>query len=166
MKKLLVLALVMGVASLASAGLMYQVDGVNYAAGATINKVGTFTVTIVNVDAPITTLPSIGGVTTSGSFVAGSAQLHGANLPGTWGADDTYINDYKIYSLYIATPAADSLKVGPLFAFNVTVAQGDSFSMVDEMWAESADLGAVTFVPEPATMVLLGLGAMALRRRK
>lgn len=167
MKKLLVLSLVLGIASLATATMMYQIDGVNYGAGEEILKTGTFTITIVNVDAPLDSIPSIGGVTTSGAFTAGSAVVDNTTLPGTWAADDTYINDYKIYGVSILTPSAGSIDVGDMFSFEVTVAAGDTFSLVDELWADSEDLGAISFaVPEPATMVLLGLGALVLRRKK
>jgi len=40
------------------------------------------------------------------------------------------------------------------------------YEIIDPVTLETIDSGMTTFIPEPATMVLLGLGALVLRRKK
>ena len=160
MKKLLVLTVVLGLASLASAELMYQVDGMNYGAGAEINKTGTFWISVVNVGEPLASIPAIGGVTTTGTFTGSVI------VPDGWVVDDTYLDTLKILMIYLETPSIGPLGVGEMFSVEIIVGVGDTFSLIDEAWQISPDLGEVTFVPEPATMLLLAAGGLLLRRRK
>jgi len=165
MKKLLVSALVMGIASLASAGMVYQVGGVNYAAGSTVEASGDVTVLIWN-ETRTTEAPLIGGVTDGTAGKIGSVTPNAANLPGTWGTNDAYYASYGVYMITYDTPATADTLAGELFAVSMTgVVDGDTLTMVDGSWAP-LDAGISFVVPEPATMALLGLGALVLRRKK
>jgi hypothetical protein len=160
MKKLLALVMVLGIASLATAGIdLGTIDGLSYeVAGNTI------TVSGQGVTGYLLTLESNDGSALSNSFVpsgfttfnyagynAGSVN-HGA------GAANTAPVNGVIYSIDF-TPGAAELN----FIYSSIFADVSSISI----GGQAIDLsGYSLIVPEPMTMGLLGLGGLFLARRK
>ncbi|MHC5120834.1 MAG: PEP-CTERM sorting domain-containing protein [Planctomycetota bacterium] len=175
MKKLLVLSLVLAVASMASAGIVYRVGGVEYAAGSTVNALGNVTVELYN-QTTTTSAPTFAGVSDVGGYTGALVPAgkitsvvldNPGNLPGTWSNSDIYYNTYTygVWRIDYDVPAVADTLAGVLVTIDLAgVAEGDSFAMLDGAW-ELQDAG-ITFIPEPATMVLLGLGGLLIRRKK
>ena len=174
MKKLLVLSLVLAMASLASAGIVYRVDGVNYAAGSTVNALGNVTVELWNetetVSAPIFAgVSDVGGYISTGDAtgqkITSLVLDNPGNLPGVWSASDVYYAAYGIWSINYDTPEVRNTFAGTLVTTTLAgIVNGDTFVMIDGNLA-NMDAG-ITFIPEPMTMALLGLGGLMIRRKK
>jgi hypothetical protein len=161
MKKLMVLSLVMAIGAVTSAGLVYQINGVNYEPGSEVIALGDVEVVIFNTSEIIGS-PTIGGVTSSAKISA--ATVYDERLPGSWSVTD-FTEEYGVYLILQDFPDVVHTPVGALFSFMLTgVAEGDTFQMLDGNW--DVLLPAITFIPEPMTMGLLGVGALFLRRRK
>ena len=150
MKKFLVLALVMGIASLASAGLVFPTE---IADGTLIlgsdASISAYDLTLVVVD--------------------GDVKMSGANV--VFAPDKVF--DFA-GAVVIDEPT--NLRLSASQFFSPAVAAGELFylgsiegmgqiQVIDEL-AGGEVLGTINVVPEPATMALLGLGALVLRRKK
>lgn len=168
MKKLVVLMLVLAVGSLASAGLTLSADK-------TVVDISKGETAIVGIDA----LDQLANV---GVFIllngVGSMDISGASnsvgdgiiigrpdlSPADFGADDALFAELVV------------VVVPPVKMADGPVVQGIVLSSAVEGWAMlkimDGDSGAtmnelaVQFVPEPMSMILLGLGGLFLRRRK
>ncbi|MHC4962612.1 MAG: PEP-CTERM sorting domain-containing protein [Planctomycetota bacterium] len=169
MKKLLIVWLVLGIASLATAGLQFSVNGSQYADGSTVLVTsGPTTVGIYN-DTSKNGVYSIQWIEVEpGAEVPGSGTVNEALLPGVWS-----ISDWGLYSgmyywyINMDVPAVGSTQVGDLFTVDVLL--GFLLETTVTMY-DSTDLGyigSITLVaPEPTTMALLALGGVVLSRRK
>jgi hypothetical protein len=165
MKKLLILMLVLGLASAASAA--HSLGGAT-----TVAQTGTAVVTII-ADSTATTTSvvedlsaALGGahaiisvVKTANAGEQGSVvQFPGTDYAWTVEAKDS-------------TEPFDSVQTG--IQFNVTISGAnfsvdDTFDIVlyDEAYTSTLDSVTITVTPEPMTIALLGLGGLFLRRRK
>jgi len=163
MKKLLVLTLVLGIASLASAALSLA---------ATDNVVGAYS---------DDTEPYV-------AFIAYSESLDPAAVALTPAGDQnlSFLVDYGVNpgsavglpdaALHIWNFSAASSTVGALQPgehLTATFADGTMFGDADMglgtvylLAEDTSKIGALYVVPEPATLALLGLGALVLRRKK
>jgi hypothetical protein len=170
MKKLLVLTLVLGLASLASAALTLSVNGQVAPDEITINISDTVTIDLMagaeNVDAFVDTYWEANGnfeilnvregdVEAQGDFqfyIDGPVPYNGAlsiGVKSAWGPE---------------TPKV----AGTLMLFDLhCLGEGDVYiELFDAAGGSVADSLTIHQVPEPATMALLGLGALVLRRKK
>ncbi len=159
MKKLLVLALVCGMASLASAALVWAENDT------TINVGDTFTFTLVNTDGVLPTSIWIGlsdgtvAKWNSGEVTAAAGSTATLTM-AAWGAEYNAIS-------YPDAPGVGTFVAGTWATFVLEgIAQGVATLSIEDAGGTVLDSLAVTVVPEPATMVLLGLGALVLRRKK
>ncbi len=185
MKKLVVLMLVVGMASLASAG--FTMSSVTVNAGETavlnlgadlidaVNPLGenqrNFTVMLgqPDVDAGL----SLGGTATAGAagvFTPGSALAVFVipNPMNGWAENGVMDRGENVTS---SDGTTTLFGVGSIFTFEVDVAAGTAAGTYDVgALAQGAGiatiLGTITVVPEPMTMALLGLGGLFLRRKK
>ncbi|MHC5185143.1 MAG: PEP-CTERM sorting domain-containing protein, partial [Planctomycetota bacterium] len=169
MKKLLVLTLVMGIASLATAALSFDIGGTIYEDGATVLISGQTTVGLYN-DTQFTGVPDIGWINVApGTEVVGSGTVDsvgtgGTILPGTWTIDDFGLS-YGVYwwQTVNTVPGVGDTLVGNMFTVDVV---GDTLLQVfqSDFVTPVASVNLVT--PEPMTMALLGLGGLLIRRKK
>jgi hypothetical protein len=157
MKKLLVLMLVLGVASMATAGLTWSQSDITVAVGVP------FTVTLSTSDLVqgFAFLEPGGGVAVTGvSMYAGAG-------------DDAY------YTVYTSGPSVGWAQVaisdagapfnnaiGPVF--DITMVASAAGSMGSDYYGKfgASDTLTVNIIPEPITMGLLAVGGLFLRRRK
>ena len=174
MKKLLVLMLVLGLASMANAALT---DYVLYTDGLVLDVVGiaggsvpgyyitsNATVNIIDPQTPTIYLtPGNLGANTQTSGDLGNA-LTATMGPTTYG-----------FITALAAPAPDTVDAGMWFTFDIvdvstagwTVGQTvATLAILDNMGAPIGSSAVISTVPEPMTIALLGLGGLFLRRRK
>ena len=161
MKKILVLMLVLGIASMATAGLtVTQEAGTLTIENDTVytsSPTGQFQAQLV-IDQP----GSLAGTYSFGpaaSAIAGYVAMLYNSLPAsTFGLGGPELVDWSFMVVTDGTVAL--LGVGDVLTYDLT---GGPVS--GALYDDSSNL-ITTFVPEPMTMGLLGLGALFLRRRK
>jgi hypothetical protein len=162
MKKLLVLTLVLGMASLSSAAFdLGDIDGLGYSVTG-----NTVTVTGTNVGGYLMSLAADDGSVLSNGIVA--PEFTAVNDPGSfyygeWTGASAANTSYVTGTIFTIdfTPGASLLTFtysGIVGASEITIA-GQATSLVDATMTLAA-------IPEPATMALLGLGGLFLRRKK
>jgi hypothetical protein len=147
MKKLLALVLVLGMASMASAALIINADDLSDVGLSTDTAISAYKVTLVN----------NGGVMwdTTG-FTAGPLHFD----------FDSVINGDNGVELVISGSQFLSGPVGPGGLFSGVALSGEgTVDVFDTLGSNRNLLGTIT-VPEPMTMSLLGLGGLALIRRR
>ena len=165
MKKLLILVLVLGIASTASAALSLA----DSALTVTINTTVAFNVdgdTASNIDWYVGNVPGKADVT---GMVLDSSGNAGPNA---------YVNEspYGYNGYWELGSKDDDPDTWDIIAgtqFNGTITVGGttgtySIYLYDSGWTSTGvkDTLALTIVPEPMTIALLGLGGLFLRRRK
>jgi hypothetical protein len=166
MKKLLVLTLVLGLASAANAVLI-DVDG-QRGATAEVPETGIATITVVSEDAAaylgyIILEAGGGGVLSAPEVLPGAGDL---------GSAVAYVDEPEWglgFELTIAASPSGAIAAGDQVTLTYTGQLGDTAQIslfVDPEYGTPAASVGVTVVPEPMTVLLLGLGGLFLRRRK
>jgi len=155
MKKLLIFVLVLGLASVAGAALSLNHDDVT--GTATIDGIIESDVTIylfLASDAPITislgaAAPTLAGY---GDTVA-NYQTYGVPIPAMYTEGEGWV---------MASAAGELYQTGTYL--QGIYAPGDN--VLAGWFDEAGNYGEIGSIPEPATIALLGLGGLLLRRRK
>ena len=176
MKKLLVLLLVLGLSSVASAAITdftLETDGSKlYVTGIAGASVPTYSIAdkggIVSIDVPGTqTMYTDVGNGGANTYLAGDLAAVGVGVVGA------PIGNVAEITAGIGPTEGDSVDAGLWFDFSVTASligytEGQFVVGMDVYDAQLNNLGSkdVTYIPEPMTIALLGLGGLLLRRRK
>jgi hypothetical protein len=169
MKRLLMMMLVLGMASVANAVLI-QVDGQDPGQTVDVREGLTSVISVVSEGASSWLgyiIIEEGGTGALGDAARlDAAGDMGAVLPYTeagWGVG------YEL-TVSMNQGGVPAIAVGPQFTMNYSGGVlGDTATIslfLDPEYGVPADSVAITIVPEPMTVILLGLGGLFLRRRK
>lgn len=161
MKKLMVLALVLGFVGLANAGLSISAPKTDLLPG----EVATITVTSDHGNAWLGYLVlADGGVGALADGIAVAAGDLGAAIAYTEAGFGTG------FEITTASSTVGGLKPGTQWTFNFSSADAGvaNVLMYDDAAGYSAPVSAIAFtvIPEPMTMGLLALGGLFIRRKK
>jgi len=169
MKRLLLLMLVLGMASSANAVLI-QVDGQDPSQVVDIAEGFTSVISVVSEDASSWLGYII--VEEGGTGVLGeAAKLDAAGDIGAFSAysEAGWGDGYEL-TVSMSQGGVPAIAVGPQFTMNYSggvLGETARISLfLDPNYENPLDSVAVTIVPEPMTVILLGLGGLFLRRRK
>ncbi len=169
MRKLLIVALVLGIASATDAALIY-VDGVDPGPSIEIAEGVTAVISVVSEDASswlgylIIEEGGTGELSNPAKLdAAGDMGAISAYSEAGWGVGHEL-------TIAMSPGGAPAIAVGPQFTLDyVGGVLGETAQIslfVDPEYGTPADSVAITIVPEPMTIILLGLGGLFLRRRK
>jgi len=162
MKKVLVLMLVLGLASAANAALSLADDALEVEPGGTIG-----TAVLSDADGGYACwLELVDGVTYDAAFTE-AGNPNGDSVINTY-ADYPGWYELIVASLNPSAPivAGDHIAVTITAAADAQVGAQAMLNLYDDAAVTVLDSAGVTVVPEPATLMLLGLAGLFLRRRK
>lgn len=188
MKKVVTLMLILGMASVASAGLQISVDGVQEPVDSEIFLRPSETVELdIWLDAPINPFEGVTWAlvaSTADATISGGVAIDGILTNNT-------VNGLTSAAPTVIPPAGAEGVWGS--AFNISTSPGGAvgdvivdsiifhcewqpndviiglFAVTEDVemdWAEALDTVTIHQIPEPATICLLGLGGLALLRRR
>jgi len=169
MRKFLVVALVLGIASAANAVVIY-VDGSDPGESIEIGEGLTPVISVVGEDAS----SWLGYIIIEEGGTGALGNAVNLDAAGDMGAVSPYAeagwgSGYEL-TIAMSPGGAPAVAVGPQFTLDyVGGVLGETVTIslfVDPEYGTPADSVTITVVPEPMTVILLGLGGLLLRRRK
>ena len=178
MRKLLILMLVLGMASMANAALSLLVDGVDAGSEITLTTTDTIWIGVDNVsptgqgmfDAFVMIAEESYGVAEAGgSWTGGNAVYSPPGVPAAFASYWGPITGFgDVWYLVNSSPTTDVAGAGltGAFEFHCDVLGDDVVINLQDAAAGIVDTLIIHQIPEPMTMALLGVGALLLRRRK
>jgi hypothetical protein len=166
MKKLLILMLVLGLASMATAALVININGSDPGGSGNIINGDEIQVMSTNAD------------TYLGYVFIKTGSESGSLANGAFGSD--YAGDQRSISAYSVTGYGAGYKIIADYLDTATPTVSGEHFVMDFSGGSLSDTGVIdlyhnltvvdsytyTVVPEPMTIALLGLGGLLLRRRK
>lgn len=169
MRKFLVVALVLGIASAANAVVIY-VDGSDPGESIEIGEGLTPVISVVGEDAS----SWLGYIIIEEGGTGALGNALNLDAAGDMGAVSPYAeagwgSGYEL-TIAMSPGGTPAVAVGPQFTLDyVGGVLGETARILlfaDPEYGIPADLVVITVVPEPMTVILLGLGGLLLRRRK
>ena len=169
MRKFLVVALVLGIASAANA-VTIHVDGIDPGGSIEIGEGVTPVISVVSEDGS----SWLGYIIIEEGGTGSLGNAANLNAAGDMGAVSPYAeagwgSGYEL-TIAMSPGGTPAVAVGPQFTFDyVGGVLGETVTIslfVDPEYGIPADSVVITVVPEPMTVILLGLGGLLLRRRK
>lgn len=169
MKRLLMMMLVLGMASVANAVLI-QVDGQDPGQTVDIAEGITSVISVVSED----TSGWLGYIIIEDGGTGALGNVARLDAAGDIGSFSAYTEagwgvGYEL-TVAMGQGGVPAIAVGPQFTMNYSGGVlGDTATIslfLDPEYGVPADLVAITIVPEPMTVMLLSLGGLFLRRRK
>lgn len=167
--KVLTLLLVLCMAGVANAGLQFMVNDAAVASGANVDVApGLVNFSLVN-ERQETGVFDGGFVALFGAASFGPASIVPGQMPGQWSILDLGVMDLgdgpaPMLFLSWDVPAVDPFKAGKLAEFGINFAGPEAKVQFYDF--NAAPVFACQLIPEPMTLSLLGLGVLALRRRR
>ena len=174
MRKLLILMLVLGMASMANAALTLTIGGVDAGTEYTLTPtdtiwIGVNTDTAVQFNAAVMINDdpcSLAG----GSWTGGNVIYIPPAKPGSYNTFSPYSPGYGVGWYLAASSPSTVLPLSGLIAeyeFHCDAAVYDVLiNLLDSDFTTVLDTVTIHQIPEPMTLALLGVGALLLRRRK
>ena len=162
MKKILVLMLVLGIASMATAALTLS-GPTQVAVG------GTITITVTADAESVDDFPGDYGYIYVGSDSFSNVTMLSSMSDGDMSVIIIYAYDFYFKGLDDTGQSSPFLSVGDWLTFDVTAdstTQGNTITITLDSNLFADDTHVITVIPEPMTIGLLGLGGLFLRRRK
>jgi hypothetical protein len=154
MKKLLALVLVLGLVSTASAALSLDISGLDVAISGGLEQ--DLYVVVVSSDGSVSMTLNIPPAPSMSGLAGPSSDLAGMGL-----FPDGYTGSYWALTSGVGETYANG---------DYLTGSGAQGAIVYASWFDeyggAGEIGSGTLVPEPATIALLGLGGLLLKRRK
>ena len=170
MRKLVILTLVLGLASVANAALVLSIDGDTDTKEITLDPSDSVVIDIYNTDGEIYLSYLDIGWMTEGLYSLSNPHLTAlaGDLAKVVGPYE--VPAYDIHEVEVTLAQGEGLST-PGSQFEITLhceGEGDVYVclFVDPDYVNPADALVIHQTPEPMTIALLGLGGLFLRRRK
>ena len=164
MRKLLILVLVLGLTSASYGYLISTSEFTATLVGTTLTLSSSLNLSGDNVSAGLYDIASQ-GTFTGGTTIGSPANAGALNFLGVYTGVGYSGFDFDAGSTGLEDPAWNAA-AGDWYSASYSGSVGDTLQLLDYKVSTATPIGMLTVVPEPATIALLGLGGLALLRRR